>query len=109
MDRNFYIMNEDGTVRVEPDSLAWGRWFETTHRRIAETKLTGCTAGEEIWISTEFMGIDHRFGDGPPLLFETKVFGGDFGEEHHGTREEAVAGHLAMCERVARSLFGMPE
>jgi hypothetical protein len=43
------------------------------------------------------------------LLFETKVFGGDFGEKYHGTREEAVAGHLAMCERVARSLFGTPE
>jgi hypothetical protein len=108
VDENFYIMDKDGTVRIEPDSSTWGRWLETTHRRLAETKLTGRTAGTEIWISTEFLGIDHQFGDGPPLLFETKVFGGDFGEEHHGTREEAVAGHLVMCERVARSLFGTP-
>jgi hypothetical protein len=30
-----------------------------------------------IGISTVFLGLDHRhFGDGPPLLFETMVFGG---------------------------------
>lgn len=111
MDRNFYIMNEDGTVHVESDSLTWGHWFETANRHIAETKLTGRTAGEEIRISTVFLGIDHQFGDGPPLLFETMVFGGELDEEQdrYATREEAVTGHLAMCERVARSLFGKPE
>ena len=57
---------------------------------------------DAIEISTVFLGIDHQFGDGPPLLFETMVFGGSLDQEqrYYTTWDEAVAGHAAMVARV---------
>lgn len=53
-------------------------------------------------MSTVFLGIDHAFGDGPPLLYETLVFCGALDDEmeRSSTREDAIAGHHAMVERV---------
>lgn len=59
-------------------------------------------------ISTVYIGINHRFDDdGPPLIFETMVFGGDMDGEmwRYGTREEALAGHqvaVSLVEEAAR-------
>ena len=54
------------------------------------------------WISTVWLGLDHSFGDGPPLIFETMVFGGAFDQdgERWSTKEQALAGHEAWCEKV---------
>lgn len=55
-----------------------------------------------VTISTTFLGLDHQFGDGPPLIFETLVFGGDYdGEmERYSTIAEAKEGHRAFEEKV---------
>lgn len=47
------------------------------------------------WISTTWLGLDHNFGAGPPLIFETMIFGGDYDEHcwRWATREAALAGH----------------
>ena len=52
--------------------LEWGAWFETDERRIDQTDIG------DVHISTVFLGIDHSFGaSGPPVLFETMIFGGE--------------------------------
>jgi hypothetical protein len=52
-----------------------------------------------------FLCIDHRHGDdGPPLLFETMVFGADGGEgfcQRYATWREAEAGHRRACAALA--------
>ena len=66
--------------------------FEKT-RRVAQT-LVG-----EANVSTVFLGIDHvLFGGGPPILFETMVFGGQYDDRQwrYSTWDEAVAGHEAV-------------
>lgn len=70
-------------------------------RRVAKTEI-GAEIGADIVVSTVFLRLDHRFGSGPPVLFETMVFGGPLGEEQdrYCTHEEAKAGHMAMVERV---------
>ena len=57
-------------------------------------------------VSTVFLGIDHQWGDGPPILWETMVFGGELDQEQerYHTREEAQDGHQAMIERVLETL-----
>jgi hypothetical protein len=52
-------------------------------------------------ISTVFLGLDHNFGQGPPLLFESMVFGGeDDGEMvRYSTWEEAETGHKLLVEK----------
>jgi hypothetical protein len=78
------------------DLLSWGRWFEKADRTVARSEI-GASA-----VSTVFLGRDHSFGGGAPLLFETMVFGGplDGEEDRYSTWDEAEAGHAAMVERV---------
>lgn len=83
-------------AKEEPDLLTWARWFEDSGRaRIVDrTEL-----GEAVVVSTVFLALDHRFsGEGPPILFETMVFGGD---RHCETRrcstwDEAIDQHARV-------------
>ena len=71
------------------------------HFRVAKT-----TVGE-IEISTVFLAVDHRLSKaGPPILFETMVFGGELDQkqERYSTWEEAEAGHKAMVKQVKQAL-----
>ena len=38
-------------------------------KRVAETTLP-----DGKWISTVWLGLNHQYGDGPPLIFETMAF-----------------------------------
>ena len=82
-------------------SKVWALLFEDMdYRRVAETTLP---SGK--WVSTVWMGIDHRFtGDGPPLIFETMVFPSednpsDQDMERYSTEEQALEGHERMCRK----------
>lgn len=93
----YYIL--DGKTPVaEPDSAKFGRWLESADRKVRKTKIGECT------VSTVFLGVDYSFG-GPPLLFETRVFGGPLDQELErcGTWAVAESNHDAMCERVRQS------
>ncbi len=101
-----YIL--DGKLPViEPDLMKWAKWFETADRIVrkdtATVKLDGDPVGE-VRVSTVFLGLDHSFGSGPPLLFETMVFGGALDQEQDrcSTWEAAEKMHELMCERVKR-------
>ncbi|MCG8460126.1 MAG: hypothetical protein MI919_27910, partial [Holophagales bacterium] len=53
-------------------------------------------------VSTVFLGLDHNWGDGPPLIYETLVMGGPLSDEmdRYSTWAEAEAGHAKMLERI---------
>jgi len=89
-----YILKDKKAISV--DVIEWARWFEKADRKVAHTKIGEAT------ISTVFLGLDHSFGLGPPLIYETMVFGGKLDEEmeRYSTWEQAEAGHAAMVERV---------
>ena len=80
------------------DLLEWGRWLETGNKRVAQD-----TVGD-VRVSTVFLDLDHSFGKGPPLLFETMVFGVDDNEdmERYSTWSEAEAGHARWVEKVRK-------
>jgi hypothetical protein len=53
-------------------------------------------------VSTIFMGRGHNFWGGPPLVFETMVFGHNkeiLEQERYSTYEEAEKGHKEMIEK----------
>ena len=87
-----YIL--DGKTPVPTDDIrAFSRMFEDAgSRRVARDQVGALD------VSTVFLGTDHAFGCGPPLLFETMVFGVPDDEpcERYSTWDEAVAGHAAM-------------
>jgi hypothetical protein len=94
-----YILDEAGEPRLEPDFLAWGVWYaDAEKRRVALDEVF-----PGVSVSTVFLSIDHNFGgEGPPILWETMVFGGPLAgeEERYSSRAEAEAGHRNMVDRV---------
>lgn len=96
-----YIL--EGKEPVEATNLlAWADWFETADTIVKRTtlgrKVLEPYALPPVTVSTVFLGLDRRFvGGGPPLLFETMVFGGerDGAQWRYSTWDEAVAGHDA--------------
>lgn len=57
----------------------------------------------KVTVSTVFLGLDHNFqGVGPPVLWETMVFGGGYDEAQERYTDEAasIAGHLRWVELV---------
>ena len=87
----FYKLNPDKTVeKMGNDQLdEWAALHEKT-QRVARTFI-----GAKIVVSTVFLGVDHNFVPGSPILFETMVFGPfklDF-RTRHDTYEEAEHGH----------------
>jgi hypothetical protein len=90
----FAAYDRDG-VRIN-----WLRYVELlddpAYRRVALTNLDG--GG---FISTVWLGVDHGFGRGPPLIFESMSFSVP-GEhcERYSTLAEALAGHERMVAAV---------
>ena len=90
-----YILDGHNPVE-EPDLMTWGLWMEHADRRVAHTVQL------ELSVSTVFLGLDHQYGDGPPLLFETMAFfnGQSEDQDRYSTWEEAEKGHAEMVRRV---------
>jgi hypothetical protein len=96
----FYILDSQRHP-VAVDVYEWARWFEDlSNRRVAETCIG------PVRISTVFLGMDYRFGGrGPPLLFETMVFGGkeDRDTWRYSSWDDAETGHNAIVDRVRKA------
>jgi len=91
-----YILEGTTVVPVE-DIHTWAHWFETADRVVAQTWIT-----EDMCVSTVFLGLDHQWGDGPPLLFETMVFlaGSERGCTRTSTWHEAEQEHQRVVESL---------
>lgn len=85
------------------DARVIRQWRDIASRRVAIDLVGG------YHVSTVFLGIDHNFyGDGPPLLFETMVFGGENPSDCHldlfcdrySTAAAARLGHAAVVEAL---------
>lgn len=96
-----YVLEGKEVVPCE-DLLKWARWMEEDVRTVEYNTIGGSR------VSTVFLGLDHQFGKGLPLLFETLVFDGKLDGEmdRYSTWDEAVAGHKAMVERVKEAMRG---
>lgn len=87
----------------------WAKSYETRRdqKRVAETALAG-----GYWVSTVWLGLNHNYGDGPPLIFETMVFkcGADgkvadwseLDSDRYTTEEDALAGHARLVNKWAQ-------
>lgn len=82
-------------------SLAqWCRMQDGDTRGVASDTI------DQVWISTAWLGLDHG-SDGPPLIFETMIVGGDHDEyrERYSTEADALAGHarIVACIKSGKS------
>lgn len=88
----------DGHTPIECDDvIAWATWFEKSDRIVKQEDFSG------IRVSTVFLGLDHSWGDnGPPLIFETMIFGGEHSDKQwrYSTWDQAEAGHKEAVKLV---------
>lgn len=100
MSLRYYILDGKEAKPVK-HMLDWAKWFETADRHVNDT----CVA--EVRISTIFLGLDHNYrSEGPPLIFESMIFGGTFDLEcrRYSTWDEAIAGHEELVCQVKGTL-----
>jgi hypothetical protein len=97
----------DGEPVQTDDHLEWAAWMTSTMendgRRVEKTDVG------DVMVSTVFLGIDHQDGSsGPPLLYETMVFGHERLDicERYATRAQAIDGH-AQVVRAVRAALGL--
>lgn len=106
-----YILNDAGEPVPCDDLLMWGVWMETGDRVLKQDYVEGETRtynvfGRErtasVGVSTIFLGLDHSFGSGPPVLWESMVFGTSLdGEQRRYTsRAAALKGHAELVALV---------
>lgn len=101
-----YIL-EGHTPVEEPDLFKWAEWFETADRHVRDS-FQG-----DVRVSTVFLALDHSFGHGRPVLFETIAFVGHAAVEQkrYSTWAEAEQGHANMVAKVfkATPILALPE
>lgn len=97
MSEHYILGGKDGRTPVPTDLMTWAKALKKV-RHVAVAELS-----DGVRISTVFLGLDHSFGDGPPLLFETMIFNGphDGYCERCSTWEQAEEQH-AQALKVAR-------
>ena len=88
-----YILKDRKPVPV--DELEWAQWFGA-HQ---DERVVGRWNFADTEVSTVLLGVDHQVGDGPPLVFETMVFGSGRVDlvGRYSTWADAEEGHMATC------------
>lgn len=104
----WYWLNPDHTIRPGPDSTeteaftAYSMWLygnDANGRPNKMVEFTDCQDGG--YVSTVFLGLDHSFHIGDPVVFESMYFVGNHGtdQQRYKTWEEALAGHHLLVAR----------
>ncbi len=100
-----YILNDKGEPVPCQDLTEWAKWIGSTKgfakRFVKDETIDG------IRVSTIFLGMDHRFAEGDPILWETMLFAEADGHYLHqyqdrcgGTREQAEAMHEKAKQKI---------
>ncbi len=90
----YYILKDKEVVETK-DVLEAARHFASLDRILKQEHVG------PYWISTVFLGFDHSFVSGKPVLFESMVFKQDksVGMDRYETYGEAMEGHRRLVEK----------
>lgn len=96
-------MNDKFDKQGNPiDLMQWVKLVEDNdYKRVALTELPN---GRRI--STVWLGLNHSFDGGKPLIFETMVFSNDKTDgdmDRYSTLEEAQKGHEKFVKRYSKN------
>ena len=102
MDNRYF--KRDGTPYTGKNALLdWGRDMgNPVYKIVKQEELPN---GK--WVSTVWLGLNHSWNDGSPLIFETMVFKSkdDYSDEdmeRYSTEAEAIEGHKKMVEKWSK-------
>jgi hypothetical protein len=85
----------------------WATAVESRHAGGEDAwRVAADAIGEDMWVSTVFLGMNHAFGAGPDLWYETMVFARETWAEidqaclRWSTRGAAVDGHTLVVAKL---------
>jgi hypothetical protein len=92
---SYYTLAEDGRTPIKVENVMEWAMDMQKHASPSVDKTLFDIDGEKVVVSTVFLGLDHSFGGGPPLLWETMIFGGKHNDyqTRYTTYDEARLGH----------------
>lgn len=93
---DYFILNDDHST-TPVDMMEWAQWLSADRNKVIVKQETF----GEVRVSTVFLGLNHAWlGQGPPLIFETMIFGGkeDGYQDRYSTWDEAIKGHQKAIE-----------
>lgn len=80
----------------------WGRLRQDDpeYFRVAVSDV----APPSVHVSTVWLGLNHQYGAGPPLIFETMIFGGQHDQwcMRYSTEAEAKEGHARVVAAIEK-------
>ena len=94
----WYTLNDQN----EPESATTEQWIEWC-KKYPCRKVVGRTKIGETFISTVFLGLDHDWGGGRPVLWETMIFSKDANNQYmdrYTSLDQAVFGHEKTVRAV---------
>jgi len=85
------------------------RLMDRDYSRVGLTRVTSASnPNVSYMVSTVWLATNYNFLGGPPILFETMVFGGGEGQDQSqwrwGTEVQAEAGHAEIVATVAATV-----
>ena len=97
-----YILDDNGNPVLEHNIRKWGLWMQDGEKR----RVAWDVLPSGVRVSTVFLGLDHNWGDDPPVLWETMIFGGNQEgyQELYTSLEEAVEGHKKALELASKEV-----
>lgn len=95
----------DKRGRPLPDVMAWSSLFQDRNYQRVGATIIGHGPCKR-WVSTVWLGLNHSFYDGPPLIFETMIFPRKKGDHievqwRYSTEAQAIIGHGQTCSKYA--------
>ena len=98
---NFYTLKDKKPVQMSSFNLEEMKYIQDPKNRVV--RQTEFTNGEKL--STVFLMVDHGWGEGDPILFETMLLGnnGDDILNRYCTWNEAEAGHIKFVNQLIES------
>lgn len=79
------------------DMISWTNLFsDEGYQRVRADDIG------DVHVSTVWIGLNQAFRDGPPLIFETMIFGGTYDEDQwrYSTEDEAIASHDRLVAAI---------
>lgn len=102
------MRSPDGVITKTEDVKEYGLWYEKSRPEDPSEwnkgpcRIAKDTVGDAV-VSTVFLSHDHNFtGIGPPILWETMIFGGPHDEyqERYHTETTARLRHVDIVKRL---------
>ena len=97
-----YILKNKKVRKATSEEM--GTFMQTKKHILKQTTLKN-----GVFVSTIFLGLDHSWGGGAPILFETMVFKNksidatyDSDQERYTTYKEAMAGHKRWVQEYKK-------